>query len=61
MGQPVALGWIELYKVFEIVGDSVRPNTLDKIGLATAHDLSGLTRSADTGNALAVLRSSDRA
>jgi hypothetical protein len=47
MGQPVALGWIELYKVFEIVGDSVKPNTLDKIGLATAHDLSAFRASAN--------------
>jgi hypothetical protein len=47
MGQPVALGWIELYKVFEIVGDSVKPNTLDKIGLASASELRAFRASAN--------------
>ena len=47
MSQPAALGWIELYKVFEIVRDSVTPNTLDKVGLASAHDLSAFGASAN--------------
>jgi hypothetical protein len=47
MSQPTALGWIELYKVFEIVCDSVKPNTLDKIGLASAHDRSAFRASAN--------------
>jgi hypothetical protein len=47
MSQPAALGWIELYKVFEIVRDSVKPNTLEKSGLVTANDLSAFSASAN--------------
>jgi hypothetical protein len=47
MSQPVALGWGELYKVFEIVRDSVRPNKLDKSGLASARDLKAFSASAN--------------
>lgn len=36
MSQPAALGWTELYKVFEVVRDSVKPNMLDNSGLASA-------------------------
>jgi hypothetical protein len=34
-------------KVFEIVRDSVKPNTLDKVGLASADDLSAFGASAN--------------
>ena len=47
MSQPAALGWGELYKVFEIVRDSVKPRTLDKSGLARAQDLSAFRASAN--------------
>jgi hypothetical protein len=47
MSQPVALGWGELYKAFEIVRDSVRPNKLDKSGLASARDLKAFSASAN--------------
>lgn len=47
MSQAAALGWGELYKVFEIVRDSVKPSTLDKSGLARAHDLKAFRASAN--------------
>ena len=47
MSQQVALGWFELYKVFEIVHDSVKPSTLGNIGLASANDLSAFGASAN--------------
>jgi hypothetical protein len=47
MSQPVALGWTELYKVFEVVRDSVKPNMLDNSGLASAHDLKAFRASAN--------------
>jgi hypothetical protein len=47
MSQPAALGWIELYKVFEVVRDSVKPNTLDNSGLASADDLNAFRASAN--------------
>jgi hypothetical protein len=47
MSQPVALGWIELYRVFEVVRDSVKPNRLVNTGLASADDLKGFTASAN--------------
>jgi len=41
------LGWVELYKVFEIVRDAVKPVKLDQTGLATRDDISAFTASAN--------------
>jgi hypothetical protein len=46
MSQPVALDWGELYTVFEIVRDSVRPDRLDK-SMASARDLKAFSASAN--------------
>ena len=47
MSQPTALGWGELYKVFEIVRESLRPSTIDKAGLAKTRDLNAFRASAN--------------
>ncbi|WP_326561397.1 hypothetical protein [Micromonospora sp. NBC_01796] len=47
MGQPTPLGWVELYKVYEIVRDAVRPTKLEKSGLATKAELKAFTGSAN--------------
>jgi hypothetical protein len=41
------LGWADLYKVFEIVRDAVKPVKLDQTGLATRDDISAFTASAN--------------
>jgi hypothetical protein len=40
-------GWVELYKVFEIIRDAVKPIALDKSGLATKDEISAFTCSAN--------------
>jgi hypothetical protein len=40
-------GWIELYKVYEIIRDAVKPVALDKSGLATKDELNAFTGSAN--------------
>jgi hypothetical protein len=40
-------GWVELYKVNEIIRDAVKPIPLDKSGLATKDEISGFTFSAN--------------
>jgi hypothetical protein len=40
-------GWVELYKVYEIIRDAVKPIALDKSGLATKDEISAFTGSAN--------------
>jgi hypothetical protein len=40
-------GWVELYKVYEIIRDAVKPVALDKSGLATKDEIRAFTGSAD--------------
>jgi hypothetical protein len=40
-------GWVELYKVYEIICDAVKPIALDKSGLATKDEISAFTSSAN--------------
>jgi hypothetical protein len=40
-------GWVELYKVYEIIRDAVKPIALDKAGLATKDEISAFTGSAN--------------
>jgi hypothetical protein len=40
-------GWVELYKVYEIIRDAVSPIPLDKSGLATKEEISAFTCSAN--------------
>jgi hypothetical protein len=47
LGQPTPLGWVELFKVFEIVRDAVKPARLDRSGLATKEQVSAFTASAN--------------
>lgn len=47
MGEPAALGWVELYKVYEIVREAVRPTKLDQTGLVDPGDLTAFTASAN--------------
>ncbi len=35
MGQPGALGWVEMWKVYEIVRDSVKPMKIEDLGWTT--------------------------
>lgn len=47
MGQPDALNWTQLYKVFEIVRDDVKPQSLIDLGWASATEISAFTGSAN--------------
>jgi hypothetical protein len=47
LGKPEPLNWIELYKVYEVVRDSVKPTPLDRSGLATRDEISAFTGSAN--------------
>jgi hypothetical protein len=48
MGQAEAApGWVELYKVYEIIRDGVRPETIEGKGYATRTELSAFTASAN--------------
>ncbi|WP_203708465.1 hypothetical protein [Asanoa iriomotensis] len=47
MGQTAPLGWVELYKVFEIVRHAVKPADLAAVGLATKDELSAFGASAN--------------
>jgi hypothetical protein len=40
-------GWVELYKVYEIIRDAMKPVALDKSGLATKDEIRAFTGSAD--------------
>ena len=42
-----AAGWVELYKVYEIIRDAVKPVALEKSGLATKDEISAFTGSAN--------------
>jgi hypothetical protein len=42
-----SIGWVELYKVFEVVRDTVKPLKLDQSGLAGKEDISAFTASAN--------------
>jgi hypothetical protein len=46
LGTPAG-GWFELYKVYEIIRDAVKPIALDKSGLATKDEIRAFTGSAD--------------
>ena len=43
LGTSSALGWVELYKVFEIVRDAVKPTKLNDAGLADTRDITALS------------------
>jgi hypothetical protein len=47
LGQPGPLGWVEAYKVFEIVRDAVKPTKLEQSGLATRYEISAFKASAN--------------
>jgi hypothetical protein len=47
MGQPDALNWTQLYKVFEIVRDDVKVKSLIELGWASATEISAFTGSAN--------------
>lgn len=47
MGQPGTLGWVEMYKVYEIIKASVRPRTIEQLGWTTAADDSAFRASAN--------------
>jgi hypothetical protein len=47
LGQAGQMGWVEAYKVFEIVRDSVKPTKLEQSGLATRDEISAFTASAN--------------
>ncbi|MEU2661201.1 hypothetical protein [Micromonospora sp. NPDC007220] len=47
LGKPEPLNWVELYKVFEVIRDSVKPTPLDRSGLATKDEISAFTCSAN--------------
>jgi hypothetical protein len=47
MGQTEPLGWVELYKVHEIVRHSIMPKKIYKLGWATKSDDRAFTGSAD--------------
>lgn len=47
MGQPEALDWTQLYKVFEIVRDDVKPQSLSDLGWVWATDITAFTGSAN--------------
>lgn len=40
-------GWVELYKVYEIIRDAVKPIPLDNSGLATKDEISAFKCSAN--------------
>jgi hypothetical protein len=40
-------GWVELYKVYEIIRDAMKPVALDKSGLATKDEIRAFTGSTD--------------
>lgn len=47
MGHPDPLGWIQLYKIFEIVRDDVKPDSIADLGWASEIDVSAFTGSAN--------------
>ncbi|MGO9651467.1 hypothetical protein [Mycobacterium sp.] len=47
MGQPQPLGWVELYKVHEIIRDAITPDKITDRGWATRADDSAFTGSAN--------------
>ena len=47
LGKPEPLNWIELYKNFEVIRDSLKPTPLDRSGLATKDEISAFTGSAN--------------
>lgn len=46
-GAQAAPGWVELYKVYEIIRDNLRPDTIEGSGWATRTELSAFTASAN--------------
>jgi len=47
MGSPEPLGFVELYKVHEIIRDAIKPKKIPELGWATKADDSAFTRSAN--------------
>ncbi len=47
MGSPEPLGFVELFKVHEIIVDSIQPKKIHNLGWATKSDDSALTGSAN--------------
>jgi hypothetical protein len=47
MGQTEPLGWVELYKVHEIIRDAIKPNKIYKLKWVTKSDDRAFTGSAD--------------
>lgn len=47
MGQVESLGWGEMYKVYEIVRDDVKPKTITQLGWATTVELAAFGASAN--------------
>lgn len=47
MGQPEVLSWIQLYKVFEIIRDDVKPRSLADLGWASASEVKAFSGSAN--------------
>jgi hypothetical protein len=47
MGAPEPLGFVELYKIHEIIRDAIRPKKIPELGWATKADDSAFTGSAN--------------
>ncbi len=47
LGKPGSVDWVDLYKIFEIVRDAVKPTHLDRTAWVTKDDLHAFTGSAN--------------
>ncbi len=47
LSKPEPLNWVELYKVFEVIRDSMKPASPEKLGLATKDEIRAFTGSAN--------------